>query len=102
MQSRPRVQVYETTCHAPWSAVPAGAPRDPTRLALVETYRRGVGTALAVVAVMDGAGWRQRFVDAHRPDAIRILDVPHAVESLARASAAHEMGNKRGTRSVAA
>ena len=56
------------------------------RLALVETYRRGVGTALAVVAVMDGADWLQRFVDFHRPDAIRILDFPHAVEYLARAS----------------
>jgi hypothetical protein len=56
------------------------------RLALVETYRRGVGTALAVVAVMDGADWLQRFVDFHRPDAIRILDFPHAVEYLTRAS----------------
>ena len=56
------------------------------RLALVETYRRGVGTALEVVAVMDGADWLQRFVDFHRPDAIRILDFPHAVEYLAHAS----------------
>jgi hypothetical protein len=56
------------------------------RLALVETYRRGVGTALQVVAVMDGADWLQRFIDFHRPDAIRILDFPHAVEYLTRAS----------------
>jgi hypothetical protein len=56
------------------------------RLALVETYRRGVGTALAVVAVMDGADWLQRFIDFHRPDAMRILDFPHAVEYLTRAS----------------
>lgn len=56
------------------------------RLALVETYRRGVGTALAVVAVVDGADWLQRLIDFHRPDAIRILDFPHAVEYLARAS----------------
>ena len=56
------------------------------RLALVETYRRGVGTALEVVAVMDGAGWLQKFIDFHRPDAIRILDFPHAVEYLSRAS----------------
>jgi hypothetical protein len=56
------------------------------RLALVETYRRGVGTALEVVAVMDGADWLQRFIDFHRPDAIRILDFPHAVEYLTRAS----------------
>jgi len=56
------------------------------RLALVETYRRGVGTALAVVAVVDGADWLQRFIDFHRPDAIRILDFPHAVEYLTQAS----------------
>jgi hypothetical protein len=56
------------------------------RLALVETYRRGVGTALMVVAVMDGADWLQRFIDFHRPDAIRVLDFPHAVEYLTRAS----------------
>ncbi len=55
------------------------------RLALVETYRRGVGTALVVVAVMDGADWLQRFIDFHRPDAIRVLDFPHAVEYLTRA-----------------
>jgi hypothetical protein len=56
------------------------------RLALVETYRRGVGTALEVVAVVDGADWLQRFIDFHRPDAIRILDFPHAVEYLTHAS----------------
>jgi hypothetical protein len=56
------------------------------RLAPVETYRRGVGTALEVVAIMDGAGWLQKFIDFHRPDAIRILDFPHAVEYLSRAS----------------
>ena len=56
------------------------------RLALVETYRRGVGTALVVVAVMEGAGWLQQFIDDHRPDAIRVLDFPHAVEYLTRAS----------------
>jgi len=59
---------------------------DFRRLALVETYRRGVGTALVVVAVIDGAGWLQKFIDVHRPDAIRVLDFPHAVEYLTRAS----------------
>ena len=56
------------------------------RLALVETYRRGVGTAGGVVAVMDGADWLQKFIDFHRPDAIRVLDFPHAVEYLTHAS----------------
>jgi hypothetical protein len=55
------------------------------RLALVETYRRGVGTALVVAAVLDGAEWLQKLVDFPRPDAIRILDFPHAVEYLTRA-----------------
>jgi len=48
------------------------------RLALVETHRRGVEKAGQVGAVLDGAEWLQRFVDWHRPDAVRILDFPHA------------------------
>jgi hypothetical protein len=56
------------------------------RLALVETHRRGVGTAGVVVAVMDGADWLQKFIDFHRHDAVRVLDFPHAVEYLTRAS----------------
>jgi hypothetical protein len=56
------------------------------RLALAETHRRGVGTAGTVVAVMDGAEWLQSFVDFHRRDAVRVLDFPHAVEYLTRAS----------------
>jgi hypothetical protein len=59
----------------------------------VEPYRRGVGTALAVVAGMDGADGRQRCSDGHRPAAIRGLDCPHAVEDLTRARhAAHGAG----------
>lgn len=52
------------------------------RLALVETQRRGVESAQAVAAVSDGAEWIQKFVDFHRPDAVRILDFPHAGERL--------------------
>lgn len=48
------------------------------RLALVETHRRGVECAGQVGAVTDGAEWIQTFVDFHRPDALRILDFPHA------------------------
>jgi hypothetical protein len=58
---------------------------DFRRLALVETHRRGVGTAGTVVAVMDGATWLQGFIDFHRRDAVRVLDFPHAVEYLTRA-----------------
>jgi hypothetical protein len=52
------------------------------RLALVETHRRGVETASQVGAVTDGSDWIQGFVDFHRPDAIRILDFPHAGDHL--------------------
>jgi hypothetical protein len=51
-----------------------------TRLATVETHRRGTTTATAVAAVMDGAEWEQGVTDHHRPDAVRILDGPHAIE----------------------
>lgn len=52
------------------------------RLALVEIQRRGVENAKAVAAIMDGADWEQSFVDFHCPQAVRILDFPHAVEHL--------------------
>ena len=48
--------------------------------ALVETQRRGVATAKAVASVSDGAEWIQSFVAFHRPDAVRILDLPHVGE----------------------
>jgi len=52
------------------------------RLALIETQRRGVETAGQVGAVTDGSDWIQGFVDFQRPDAIRILDFPHAGDHL--------------------
>ena len=55
------------------------------RLALVETYRRGTETAHTVCAVSDGAEWIQGFVDLHRPDAVRMLDFPHALGYVAQA-----------------
>lgn len=51
-------------------------------VAQVEMQRRGVSQAKAVCAVTDGADWIQGFVDLHRPDAVRILDFPHAAEQL--------------------
>lgn len=51
-------------------------------LAIVETHRRGVLEATQVAAVVDGAEWIQGFLDLQCPDAIRILDFPHAVEHL--------------------
>jgi hypothetical protein len=52
------------------------------RQALVELHRRGLETAGVVAAVQDGAVWLQGFVDFHRPDALRILDWPHAAQRL--------------------
>lgn len=52
-------------------------------LARGELHRRGTAAAGVVGAVQDGAEWQQRFVDHHRPDAVRILDFPHGVEHLA-------------------
>ncbi|MFL5627208.1 MAG: hypothetical protein ACJ788_16635 [Ktedonobacteraceae bacterium] len=36
--------------------------------------------AQALCAVTDGAVWLQSLIDLHRPDAVRILDFPHAAE----------------------
>ncbi|HEX9871086.1 MAG TPA: hypothetical protein VGC99_21315 [Candidatus Tectomicrobia bacterium] len=60
------------------------------RLALVETHRRGTETAktMYACAVSDGAEWIQGFVDLHRPDAVRILDFPHALSYVAQAGQA--------------
>ena len=58
------------------------------RLATGETHRRGTVTAGTVVAVNDGAEWCQGFVDLHRPDAVRVLDFPHAVGYLGQAAQA--------------
>ena len=52
------------------------------RLALVETQRRGVENAKEVAAVMDGSDWLQGFTDYHCPNAVRILDFPHAGEHI--------------------
>ena len=59
-----------------------------TRLATVETHRRGTATAGAVGAVVDGAEGNQSFIDYHRPDAVRILDFPHAIGYLGQVAEA--------------
>jgi hypothetical protein len=45
-------------------------------------HRRGLEHSAQVAAVMDGADWQQGFVDYHRPDALRILDFPHAAQRI--------------------
>lgn len=54
-----------------------------SRLATVETHRRGTATAGMVCAVNDGADWEQQFVGDQRPNAVRILDWGHGTEHLA-------------------
>jgi hypothetical protein len=51
-------------------------------LAEVELRRRRVSQAKAVCAVTDGADWLQSFLDLHCPEALRILDFPHAAEHI--------------------
>lgn len=53
-----------------------------TREALGELHRRGTCAAGTVVAPVDGSAWCQGFYDMQRPDAVRILDFPHAGEHL--------------------
>ena len=50
--------------------------------ATVETARRGVTQARQVCAVMEGAEWIDGLVDLQRPDALRILDFPHAAQAV--------------------
>ena len=57
-------------------------------LATVETHRRGMERAGTVCAVVDGADWQQKFIDLHRPNAVRILDWRHGAEHLAKAGQA--------------
>jgi len=56
---------------------------DFNRQALVEVFRRGTERAGKVCAVNDGADWEQKFIDYHRPDAVRILDFAHAASRVA-------------------
>jgi hypothetical protein len=55
-----------------------------TRLATVETQRRGTERAETVCAVSDGAEWIQGFIDVQRHDAVRILDFSHAASYVAQ------------------
>lgn len=58
------------------------------RQARVELHRRGTETAGVVAMVSDGSIWIQAIPDTYRPDAVRILDFPHAAEHLATAAQA--------------
>lgn len=60
----------------------SGEAAEFTRRCLIETHQRGTETAGVVAAVVDGAEWIQHCIDHHRPDALRVLDFPHAAQRL--------------------
>ncbi|GHO72282.1 hypothetical protein KSD_00530 [Ktedonobacter sp. SOSP1-85] len=49
-----------------------------------EIQRRKVLEARDVCSITDGAEWCQRLTASYRPDALRILDFPHAAEHLSQ------------------
>ena len=53
----------------------------------LEAHRRGLLGAPTVVSPNDGAEWIQRNLDLVVPQAVRILDFPHAVEHLGAVAA---------------
>lgn len=59
-----------------------------TRLAWGELHRRGLTLAPDVCALVDGADWCQTFLDRRCPQAVRILDFPHAAEYVSEAAQA--------------
>ncbi|TAK28866.1 MAG: ISKra4 family transposase [Chloroflexota bacterium] len=59
-----------------------------TRLATVETHRRGTEKAGRVCAIVDGAEWAQTFIDMQCPEAVRIPDWGHAAEYVVAAAQA--------------
>lgn len=54
----------------------------------VPFHARGTMHAGTVVARSDGASWIQELIDAHRPDAVRILDFAHAAGYVSQAAQA--------------
>ena len=68
--------------HRPLLFLPDDGPREVYPPGPGGDPRRGTETAGVVCAVSDGAVWIQACLDHHRPDAVRILDWPHAVEYL--------------------
>jgi hypothetical protein len=68
-----------------------------TRLCTGEMQQRHLFQATAVAGIMDGAEWLQGLLDFHRPDAVRILDFPHAAQ---RVSAIVEAAQQTGQHSA--
>jgi hypothetical protein len=67
--------------NAPYTGYPVYPECEQTRSCTTQGQRRlRVEPAGVVAAVNDGALWAQRFVDNHRPDAVRFLGWGHAAE----------------------
>ena len=64
-------------------------------LAEGEMRRRKGREAKQASAVMDGADWLQTLIDRYRPDAVRILDFPHAAEHISQLLEALEKAGMR-------
>jgi hypothetical protein len=64
----------------------AGSVETFIRHATVPTSERGTRRAGTVAAVMDGAPWLQELISEQCPNAVRILDFPHAVSYLHQAA----------------
>jgi hypothetical protein len=79
----PRAQAVELTYAARWA--PAASFGQTLTL---ETQRRNLDGAACVVSPNDGACWIQPLVDLLAPQAVRILDEPHAAEHLGTISQA--------------
>ena len=62
-------------------------------LAEVEMRHRQVREAKQVCAVTDGADWCQSLTQRYRPDAVRILDFPHAAEHVSLLLEGFEKGS---------
>jgi len=73
----------ETTCHQLSYFSRMETAERFTELAATEMQRRGVAAALEVAAAADGSDWCQGVFTRYRPDALRILDFPHAGEYVA-------------------
>ncbi len=75
--------------------------QDFADLALVETRRRGLEDATQVAAVTDGAVWLQGLIEVLCPQAVRILDFPHAAQRLSESAEASASGGDGAARRLA-
>ena len=73
-------EVAEGGCHNLSSFSRLASAESFTHLSLAEVQRRGVESAERTALLGDGAEWVDRFGEWHAPQAVRILDCPHAAQ----------------------